>query len=536
MTPAQRTLHGRAARAAFLRGAGRMTALVRPTLGPLARTVVVGRLIGSDPPEVLDSGATIARRTLQLADPFEDMGAMLIRHLAWRTHDEVGDGSSTAAVLGLAVLRNALRYAEAGGNPVQVRQGLERGLDVVLNELRQQSRPVDGPADITRLIAGTIRDPEVAEMLGEAIDAAGPDGAILVEDAQATRTSCEYLDGVRWNEGYLSTFLLRADETSSARLLNPHILVTDYILADAEAMIPGLEACVNAGGRTLFVIAPEIRDSAIGLLVVNRDRGVLDGVMAVRAPSMGEQRAKILDDLAVITGGRCVSQARGDRLADVRIDDLGAARQAWATPSAFGILGGGGSKTRIRERIAEARAELSGVQKIDVFNTTKIQERIGKLAGTSAVVRVGAPTSGEQAELKVRIEAAIRSARGALQDGVVPGGGAALLACVPALECVRADGDAGVGVKVLAQALSEPMRAILGNAGFDAGSIVERSRGCKLVFDVLRRDWVDPWASGLVDPLAVVRAAVETSVSAAAVGLTAEVLIHRPDASVTIQP
>lgn len=536
MTPARQMLHGRMARGAFLRGVERMTALVRPTLGPLARTVVVGRLIGPDPPEVLDSGATIARRTLQLADPFEDMGAMLVRHLAWQTHELVGDGSSTAAVLAHAILRNALRYVEAGGNPMQVRRGLERGLEVVLAELRQQSRPIDGPADITRLIAGTIRERDVAEMLGEVIDAAGADGAILVEDAQTTRTTCDYQDGVRWNEGYLSTFLLRSNETGGARLLNPRVLVTDHVLARAEDLLPCVEACVAADERVLFIVAPEIKDSAVGLLSVNRDRGVLEGAMAVRAPSMGEQRARILEDLAIITGGRCVSEAGGDRLADVTLEDLGTARQAWATPTNFGILGGGGSKARIRERISEARAELNGTQKLDVFATTKIQERIGKLAGTSAIVHVGAPTSGEQAELKLRVEGAVRSARGALEEGVVAGGGAALLACAPALLCMSADDDVRVGLNALAEALAEPMRAILGNAGLDAGPIIEQARGCCLVYDVLRRDWVDPWTSGLVDPVAVVRTALETSVSAAAVGLTADVLIHRPDASVTVQP
>ena len=513
-----------------------MTALLRPTLGPLARTVAIGRIVGSDAPEVLDSGATIARRTLQLADPFEDMGAMLIRHLAWRTYDRVGDGSTTAAVLAHATLAYALRYVAAGGNPVRVRRGLELGLGVALAELDRQAHTIDGPADITSMIAGAIRNPELAATLGEVIDAAGPDGAILVEDAQTTQTSSEYLDGVRWNEGYLSAFLLRADETSGSRLFNPRILVTDHVLARAEDLLPVVEACVAAGERSLFVIAPEIRDSAVGLLVVNRDRGLLDGAMAVRAPSMGEQRARILEDLAIITGARCVSQARGDRLADLTIDDLGSARQAWATQAAFGILGGGGSKARIRQRIAEARAELSQVEKSDVFTTSKIQERIGKLAGTSAIVRVGAPTSAEQAELKVRVEAAIRSARAALHEGVVPGGGAALLACVPALLCMKVDADEYVGVTALAQALVEPMRAILRNAGFDPGPIVEQTRSCGLVYDVVRRAWVDARASGLVDPLAVVRTALEMGVGTAAVGLTADVLVHRPDAPVTIQP
>ena len=210
------------------------------------------------------------------------MGAMLIRHLAWRAHELVGDGSSTAAVLACSILRSALAYVEAGGNPVRVRAGLELGGEVALAELGRQARPIDGPRDIARLIAGTIRDVELAEMLGEVVDAAGPDGAILVEDAQTTRTSCEYLDGVRWNEGYLSSFLLRSDETSGARLLNPRILVTDQPLERAEHLLPVLEACVAGGERNLFIVAPEIGDAAIGLLTLNRERGVLDGAMAVR--------------------------------------------------------------------------------------------------------------------------------------------------------------------------------------------------------------------------------------------------------------
>jgi chaperonin GroEL len=524
------------ARAALLRGVERMTALLRPTLGPLARTVVIGSIGASGPPEVLDRGAIIARRTLELTDPFENMGAMLIRHLAWRMEDLVGDGSSTAAVLAHAILRNALRSVEAGGSPVRMRLGLERGLAVALSELRRQAREIDGPADIARLLAGTIRDPGLAVQLGEAIDAAGPDGAILVDNAHGTRTSCEYLDGVRWNEGYLSTFLLRAEEIHAARLINPRILVTDHILERAEDLLPAVEACVAAGARALFVIAPDVKDSAVGLLVVNRDRGVLDAAIAVRAPSVGEQRAQILEDLAIITGGRCICEARSDRLADVTIDDLGSARQAWATQSAFGIFGGGGSKARMRERITEARAELSRVQKGDVFTTTKIQERIGKLAGTSVIVHVGAPTNAEQAELKLRVEAAIQSGRAALRDGVVPGAGAALLACAPALRALPVDGDEYLGVAALTDALAEPMRAILSNAGFEASALLERARRGDLVYDVVCRDWVDPWTTGLLDPLGVVCAALEASVSAAAAGLTTEVLIHRPDASVSLQP
>jgi chaperonin GroEL len=525
-------LYGDDARAALLRGAGRMTALLRPTLGPLARTVAIGRMIGNDPPEVLDSGATIARRTNQLADAFEDMGAMLIRHVAWRTNDTAGDGSATAAVLAHSMLRSGLKYLAAGGSPVAVRHGLERGLSIVLEELDRQARPLDGPVDIARLIVGGVGNAQLATMLGEVVDAAGADGAILVEDGQTTHTTREYLDGVRWNEGYLTSFLLPRNETSTSRMLNPVILLTDHALMRSEDLIAVLEVCVAAGERNLFIVAPEIADSAVGLLTLNRERGVLDDVMVVRAPSIGEQRGRILEDLAVATGGRCVSEARGESLSKVSIDDFGRGRQAWATRVAFGILGGGGSKTRIRERIAEARAELRQVSKADVFTTSKVQERIGKLAGTSVIVRVGAPTVGEQAESKLRIEAAIRSARAALAHGVVPGGGAALLRCIPALEATLGTDDERFGRAILAEALAAPMRTILRNAGLEFEGVVRLARCCTGVFDVVRGEWT----SEVVDPLDVVRTALEVSVSSAAVALTTDVLIHRKDAPVTMEP
>jgi chaperonin GroEL len=319
------------------------------------------------------------------------------------------------------------------------------------------------------------------------------------------------------------------------------VMVTTYELDRAEQLLPMLEACVAAGERNVFVVAPEIRDSAVGLLVANRERGVLDSAIAVRAPSFGDQRKRILEDIAVVTGGRCISQDRGDALRDVTIDDLGKARQAWATRVAFGILGGQGSKAGIRQRIAEARAELGGVEN-DAYTSEKIKERIGKLAGTAAVIRVGAPIKTEQEELKLRVEAALRSARSALQDGVVAGGGAALVGCIAALEALRIDGDEAFGVKALAEALTEPMRAILGNAGFEAAPVVYEARRRTVanvketVFDVVRQAWVDGVLDGVADPLTVVLTALETGVSTAALALSADVLIRRKAPPLGINP
>ncbi|MCA1647557.1 MAG: chaperonin GroEL [Chloroflexi bacterium] len=534
----RRILYGAPARGALRRGIDRMTSLLRPTLGPLPRTVAISPIVGSDPPEILDSAAVIARRTIQLADPFEDTGGMLIRHLAWRVFDRVGDGTATAAVLAQAIVHAQARYIAAGGNPVSVQRGTECALAVATTALRRRARALDGPAEIARLVAGTVRRADVAEMLGEIVDAVGPDGAILVEDAQGTQTVHEYMDGVRWNEGFVSSFMLRADEASTTRVMNPRILITNWSLERAEQLLPTLEACVGAGERGLLVIAPEIHDAAVGLLVANRERGVLDGVVAVRAPSMGEQRGRILEDLAVITGGRCIDREGHDRLADVTIDDLGQARQAWATRFAFGILGGYGSKAAIRQRIAAARAELRSLAQDDAYTVAKIQERIGKLGGTAVTIFVGAPTKAEQADLKLRIEAAVKTARSALQEGVVPGGGAALVACIPALAAMDVSGDEAVGVRALAHALAEPMRAIARNAGLDDGLIVDQARqtDAARVFDVVGRAWVDPWTAGIVDPLAVTLAALETSVSTANLALSADVLVRRKNPPSVVSP
>jgi chaperonin GroEL len=500
--------------------------------------VAIARIVGSEPPEILDSAATIARRTIQMVDPFEDMGAMIVRHLAWRVFDRVGDGTATAAVLAQSLVQTATKYIAAGASPVSVKRGIELGLPVATSALRRQARTIDAPSEIANVVAGTTRSAALAEMIGEAMDAVGPDGAILVEAAQGSETRLEYIDGIRWNEGYVSSFMLKAGETSMTSILEPRVLVTDYSLDRAEQLVPVLEACVAAGARNLFIVAPEVRDSAVGLLVLNRERGVIEGAIAVKAPSFGTQRMRILEDIAVVCGGRFVSHERGGRLADVTIGDLGTARQAWATRSAFGILGGRGEKGAIRQRIAEAKAELRTIE-TDDYTRDKIRERIGKLAGTASVISVGAPSKSEQEDMQLRVEAAVMSARAAVQEGVVPGGGAALLACAPMVEAMEISGDEALGVKALGLALTEPMRAIVENAGFDAELVLAHSRsavgdGC--LFDVVRREWVNAWAVGVVDPLEVTLTALETAVSTATTVLTADVLIHRKKPPMAANP
>jgi chaperonin GroEL len=514
----------------------KMTRLLRVTLGPRARTVVIAPLIGQRPPEILDSAAIIARRMTGVGDPFEDMGAMIVRHLCWRVHERVGDGVATAAVLTQAIVERAETYIAAGGSPVPIKRGIELALDAALVELRRQARRIDEPDEIAALIAGTVRDPALAARIGSIVDAVGPDGSIQIEDGEGADTTSEYLEGVRWSEGYVSPHLLQKGETT-VRLLEPRILVTSHHLERVEQLLPALEACATAGERSLLVIAPEVRDAAIALMVLNRERNLFDHVMAAKAPHFGDQRAGILDDLAVITGGRGILEDRHERLEDVTLADLGRARQAWVTHSHFGILGGRGDKAAIRARIAELKPTLRTLQD-DEWSRERVKERIGKLAGLAAQIKVGAATPSERDELKFRVEAAVTSARAAALEGVVPGGGAALLACIPTVAALHLTGDEAIGAKILVRALAEPMRTLARNAGLEPGSIVEgaRQRGPGWAFDVVAGAWADTWRAGLLDPLPVVTTVLETAVSAASVALTSDVLIHHKDPSVSVQP
>lgn len=523
-----RVLHAPGAYAALLRGADVMAALVRPTLGPLARTVAIAGSTPRAAPEILDSAATITRRTIQIADPFADMGAMLIRQLAWTVFARAGDGSATAVTLAHALLHAAAPAIAAGADRNALRRGIEGGLAVALDALRNGARPVESATMLARTVAGIVREPGLAAIIGEAVESVGPDGAVLIEDWQRTTVAAEYLDGMRGKGGLLSPALLPAGDTVG-RLLEPYILVTDCPLDGVNDLLPALEACIAAGGRHLLVVAPEVKSAALALLIVNRARGVLDGVLAVRVPD-ADARAGVLEDIAVATGGRAFLMAAGDSLAAVTVADLGRARQVWATASTFSILGGYGDKGAIRRRISEAKAALRAVATDDHDTRRGIAERIGKLSGTAAIIYVGAPTDGARAELRVRVTAAVTAAQAALREGAVPGGGGALLSCAPAVNHLAdtLQGDEAHGARLLARALSAPARTIAANAGIDTSAIFADTRAGEWgwAFDVLRRCWVDAWDGGILDPLPVVRAALAGSVSTATTIIMTDVLVR----------
>jgi len=535
----RRIIQGDHARAALTRGVDVMTAALFPTLGPTGGAIVVARdAHDARAPEYLDSAALIARRTTGFAEPFVDMGAMIARHAVWRVFESVGDGTATTAVLTRALVHEGTRYLAAGGNAADVRRGLTTALAVARMALHAQARPVDTPVEIAATVAGTVRDARIAAMIGEIADAVGVDGAITVEESHTATTTYEYTEGVRWNEGFVSPAFATESDTT-ARVTQPRVFITDHRLTDTAQLLPAVEACVAAGDRSLIVIAPEVSGGALALLLINRERGTLSSALAVKAPPAGAQRSDVLEDLAALTGARCMLLARYERPESVTTDDLGRAHAAWATRTAFGIIGGAGAWDAVGARIAALQAALS--DEGNEHERAIMRERIGKLSGPAAIIRVGGATASARADVKLRVEAAVAAARLALRDGVVPGGGAAWLACIPMVEAAAValgGGDEAVGVRILAGALRAPMRAIAANAGHDAGIIVHQAatHGEGETFDVVQGVWVDAWEAGIYDPLAVALAALETSVSAAAMILTTDVLVRRRTPPVEMTP
>lgn len=519
-------LHEPMARNALLRGAKLMSETLRPTIGPVAGTVAISPLSRTSPPEILSHGATIAQRMIALDDRFENMGAMVIRDLVGQVHEVAGDGTATAAVLAQSLLETAVKYSAAGGDFVAIKRGMYRALAEAKEQLRRQARNVDSREELMRLVTHVVGCQTLAPMIAEVLDAVGPSGTVLFKDAQRVETTHEYLVGMRWNEGCVSSLLLDA-ATLTGQAVDPRILVTDQVLQDARQLVPVVDRCVRGGIRSLVVIAPDIRNSALGLLVINNERNVLEAVLAVTAPSRGRQQLAALEDIAAITGAHCFRQQLGEDPRTARPEQLGVARQVWATRTAAGIVGGRGEKGIIQQRLNAAESELRAAH--DEDSRTKIRERIGHLTGLAAVIRVGGRTKNQQADQRLRIESAVKSARLAMQGGVVPGAGAAFLACVPAINALQLSGDEAHGAQMLGHALLQPARTILQNAGLDPSAMLAQAerREPSYTYDVLRQQWVDAWDGGIIDALPVVLAALEASVSAVSTLMITDVLIRR---------
>ena len=534
--PEQYVLRDEQARAALKRGVDIMSRLIGVTLGPRARTVAIMPIVGTNkPPEILDDGAVIARRTLQLPDPFEDMGAMIIRQLACQVGDSTGDGSATAVVIAQSLLDAAVRYVAAGGNPMLVKHGIEKALVVALDELDKQARPVENPDDLRRVADACTRDPRIAALIGEIFDIIGRDGVVTVENGHSSTIDREYVEGIQWDKGWASPYLVTDRERMEASLDNALICLTDRFLKTAEDVLPLLNLVLQHGENQLFLIAGDISSDALATLVSNKEQGIINTV-AVKAAGYGERRMRILEDIAVFTGASLIREDAGEMLENVRFEDLGRARRVWCNRDFFTVIEGLGDPIAIRKRVAQIKIELPTVT--DEYERGKMRERLGKLAGGMAILKVGAPTELERDEKKLQAEDAVAATRLALDGGVVTGGGSALLACIPAIEKIDLDGDEAMGKAILVQALKAPVEQILRNGGFAPNPIVAQilRRGPTAGFDVVNGELVDMWEAGIIDPLKVVRNALETGVSTALMALTTQVLVRKAKPQESLSP
>lgn len=498
---------------------------VKTTLGPKGRNVALDKKWGT--PTITHDGVTVAKE-IELKDPFQNMGAQLLKEAATRTNDITGDGTTTATVLAQAIVNEGLRNVVAGANPMQLKWGIETGRDAVVKALRAMAIPVAGKQKIAQVASISAADPQIGELIAEVMDKVGKDGVITVEESKGLAFETEYVEGMQIDRGYLSPYFITNTERMEAEITNPYLLICDKKISSAQDLLPILEKLVQIGKRELVVIAEEVDGEALATLVLNKLRGTINA-LAVKAPGFGDRRKAMLRDIAILTGGQVITAEVGRTLESVMLDDLGQADKLVSNKDETTIVGGHGAIEAITVRISELRTEIEATT--SDYDREKLQERLAKLAGGVAIVRVGAATETELKEKKHRVEDALSATRAAVEEGIVPGGGVALIKAMPALDTVYLEGDAALSIKILRRALEEPMRMIVVNAGQDGGVIIERVREAHAAgkattgYDVLANKYCDMIEAGIIDPVKVTRSAFENACSIAAMILTTEALI-----------
>ncbi|HEY1168703.1 MAG TPA: chaperonin GroEL [Candidatus Limnocylindrales bacterium] len=509
------------ARRSLKRGVDRLAEAVKVTIGPKGRNVVLDKKFGS--PTITNDGVTIAR-DIELEDPFENMGAQLLKEVATKTDDVAGDGTTTAVVLGQAMINEGIRNVTAGANPMQIRVGIEKAVEAVVAEIKKQSRPIDSREEIAAIATISAADPEVGDIIAEVMDKVGKDGVVTVEEGQSLGLEKEYTEGMQFDRGYISAYFVTNPDRMETVLDNPKILITDRKISAVPDMLPALEKAVQIG-RPLLIIAEDVDGEALATLVVNKLRGTVQ-VLAAKAPGFGDRRKEMLRDIAVLTGGTVISEEIGRKLDSVTIEDLGEARRVVATKDDTTIVDGAGAPEAVKARIAQIRAQVE--ETTSDYDKEKLQERLAKLAGGVAVIKVGAATEVELKEKKHRIEDALSTVRAGIEEGMVAGGGATLLHAQAVLEKLKlGEADAQVGVDIVRRALEYPIRQIADNAGAHGEVIVDQVRAMKPSFgyDALKGEFGDMFEKGIVDAAKVTRSALENAASIAKMVLTTETLI-----------
>ncbi len=509
------------ARRSLKRGVDRLAEAVKVTLGPKGRNVVLDKKFGA--PTITNDGVTIAR-DIELEDSFENMGAQLLKEVATKTDDVAGDGTTTAVVLGQAMINEGIRNVTAGANPMQIRVGIEKAVTAVVAEIKKQSRPIDSRQEIAAIASISAADPEVGEIIAEVMDKVGKDGVVTVEEGQSLGLEKEYTEGMQFDRGYISAYFVTNPDRMETILDNPRILITDKKISAVPDMLPALEKAVQIG-RPLLIIAEDVDGEALATLVVNKLRGTVQ-VLAVKAPGFGDRRKEMLRDIAILSGGTVISEEIGRKLDSVTIEDLGEARRVVATKDDTTLVDGAGAPEAIKGRMAQIKAQIEDTT--SDYDKEKLQERLAKLAGGVAVIKVGASTEVELKEKKHRIEDALSTVRAGIEEGMVAGGGATLLHCQAVLVKMKLDdADAQVGVDIVRRSLEYPIRQIADNAGAHGEVIVDQVRGMKVSFgyDALKGEFGDMFEKGIVDAAKVTRSALENAASIAKMVLTTETLI-----------
>ncbi len=513
------------ARRSLKRGVDILANAVSTTLGPKGRNVALDKKYGA--PTVTHDGVTVAKE-IELEDPFENMGAQLLKEAATKTNDIAGDGTTTATVLAQIIVHEGLKNVAAGANPMLIKHGIEAGVEAVVKQLKDMAIEVSKHDQIAQVATISAQDPEIGNLIADVMDKVGKDGVITVEESKSLNFETEYVEGMQFDRGYISPYFVTSPERMEAEIQDPYVLIYDKKISSAQDIIPLLEKLVQRGKRDLVIIAEDVDGEALATLVLNKLRGMLN-VLAVKAPGFGDRRKAMLQDIAILTGGQVISEETGRKLDGVTIDDLGRAGRVVSTKDDTTIIEGAGDEKAIKGRIEEIRVEIE--KSTSDYDKEKLQERLAKLAGGVAVIRVGAATETELKEKKHRVEDALSATRAAVDEGIVPGGGVALIQAVKALADIKMENpDEQVGINILRRALEEPMRRIVENAGQDGSVVIETVRRMikekkHIGYDVISGEYVDMIKQGIIDPVKVTRGALQNAASIAAMILTTEALV-----------
>ena len=516
-------MRGDEARKALQAGVDQLADTVKITLGPKGRNVVLDKKYGA--PLITNDGVSIAKE-IELPDPFENMGAQLVKEVSTKTNDVAGDGTTTATLLAQAMIHEGLKNLAAGANPIVVKKGMSKAVEAAVAEVKKQAKKVDGSNDIARVGAVSSGDEEIGKLIADAMEKVSADGVITIEESKTAETYSEVVEGMQFDRGYITPYMVTDTEKMEAVIDDAYILITDKKISVISDILPILEQLVQSG-KKLVIVAEDVEGEALNTLIVNRLRGTLN-VVCVKAPGFGDRRKEMLQDIAILTGGTVISEEVGLELKTATVDMLGRARQVKVTKENTTIVDGAGDAQAIKDRVAQIRSQIANTT--SDYDKEKLQERLAKMAGGVAVIKVGAATETEMKEKKLRIEDALNATRAAVEEGVVAGGGTIFVNVIPAVEALldSVDGDEKTGVRIIAKALEAPIRQIAANAGLDGSVILEKVRNSGKLgygFDAYKEEYCDMVAAGIIDPAKVTRSALENAASVSAMVLTTESLV-----------